>query len=131
MDAHLYVKAINVTHRIDRLSFGPNYPGLVNPLDKTMQLINDSTFYDCQSKMQDADLFKAFTNVHYYLDVVPTQYKDHHDRQLATYQFGVTSHTKAWAEEKDAKIPPGVWFKSDFFFKRHFTKLMLIDMLQI
>ena len=36
MDAiHAPHESINFTHRIDELSLGMRYPGLVNPLDKT------------------------------------------------------------------------------------------------
>jgi hypothetical protein len=31
--AHTPHEIINFTHRIDRLQFGLNYPGIVNPLD--------------------------------------------------------------------------------------------------
>jgi hypothetical protein len=41
---------MNFTHRIDRLQFGGNYPGLVNPLDHAIQITEECkvsciTFY--------------------------------------------------------------------------------------
>lgn len=32
---------MNFTHRIDRLQFGIDYPGLMNPLDKTYQVAHE------------------------------------------------------------------------------------------
>ena len=39
--AHVDHDAINFTHRIDRLSFGVDYPGLLNPLDYTMEFADN------------------------------------------------------------------------------------------
>ena len=35
--------ALNMSHTIDALSFGPEYPGVVNPLDGAVRIIEDET----------------------------------------------------------------------------------------
>ncbi|KAL8697608.1 MAG: hypothetical protein Q9201_007038, partial [Fulgogasparrea decipioides] len=57
MSAHLDHDAFNFSHIINELSFGPLYPTLLNPLDRTYATTNDH-FYKYQ----------------YYLSVVPTIY---------------------------------------------------------
>lgn len=54
---HLDHSAFNFSHQINELSFGPHYPNLLNPLDKTTD-ITDKNFHKFQ----------------YYLSVVPTIY---------------------------------------------------------
>ncbi|KAI8050959.1 hypothetical protein BDF22DRAFT_694173 [Syncephalis plumigaleata] len=41
---HVPHEAINFTHRIDRLSFGKEYPSLVNPLDNVVEISNGARF---------------------------------------------------------------------------------------
>lgn len=52
---HLDHSTFNFSHQINELSFGPHYPNLLNPLDKTSD-ITDKNFYKFQ----------------YYLSIVPT-----------------------------------------------------------
>lgn len=54
---HLDHTSFNFSHHINELSFGPHYPNLLNPLDKT----SDSTD-------------KNFYKFQYYLSIVPTIY---------------------------------------------------------
>lgn len=54
---HLDHSTFNFSHQINELSFGPHYPNLLNPLDKTTD-ISDKNFYKFQ----------------YYLSIVPTIY---------------------------------------------------------
>ncbi len=37
---HIDHQMMNFSHRIDRLSFGPLYPGIKNPLDHTFEIAN-------------------------------------------------------------------------------------------
>lgn len=62
---HTPHELINFTHRIDTLSFGRHYPGLINPLDKSLEF---STVH-----------FVAFR---YFLNIVPTIYVDHNRLSL-------------------------------------------------
>lgn len=40
----LFFFQFNVSHRIRHLSFGDEYPGIVNPLDETEQIADQSKF---------------------------------------------------------------------------------------
>ena len=44
MGAHTPHEVMNFSHRIDELSFGKRYPGLVNPLDRTYLAAKTSKF---------------------------------------------------------------------------------------
>ncbi|KKA24394.1 hypothetical protein T310_1579 [Rasamsonia emersonii CBS 393.64] len=57
MGAHLDHKTFNFSHMITELSFGPHYPSLMNPLDKTIAT-TDTHYYKYQ----------------YFLNIVPTIY---------------------------------------------------------
>ncbi|XP_074148607.1 endoplasmic reticulum-Golgi intermediate compartment protein 3 isoform X1 [Sminthopsis crassicaudata] len=68
---------INMTHYIRRLSFGEDYPGIVNPLD-------DTNITAPQASM----MFQ------YFVKVVPTVYMKVNGEVLRTNQFSVTRHEK-------------------------------------
>jgi hypothetical protein len=52
--AYAHIK-FNVTHIINRLSFGEDFPGIVNPLDGVVKVLDDDcmfdfcTLHDCHS----------------------------------------------------------------------------------
>ncbi|EXJ83199.1 hypothetical protein A1O1_06818 [Capronia coronata CBS 617.96] len=58
MQQHLDHGRFNFSHHINELSFGPHYPGLLNPLDKTSAVATN----------KDAH----FMRYQYYLSIVPT-----------------------------------------------------------
>ncbi|PQE25642.1 Copii-coated vesicle protein [Rutstroemia sp. NJR-2017a BBW] len=97
---HVDHNSFNFTHIISELSFGPYYPSLLNPLDRTISS-TDSNFHKFQ----------------YFLSVVPTLYSlspftfspSSSPTLLATNQYAVTSqdHTV------DARSIPGIFFKYD------------------
>ncbi|XP_068119766.1 endoplasmic reticulum-Golgi intermediate compartment protein 3 isoform X1 [Hyperolius riggenbachi] len=68
---------INMTHHIKHLSFGRDYPGLVNPLDGTRV-----------DAMQSSMMFQ------YFVKIVPTVYIKVDGEVLRTNQFSVTRHDK-------------------------------------
>ncbi|XP_056403689.1 endoplasmic reticulum-Golgi intermediate compartment protein 3 isoform X1 [Hyla sarda] len=68
---------INMTHHIKHLSFGRDYPGLVNPLDETSV-----------SAVQASMMFQ------YFVKIVPTIYVKVDGEVLRTNQFSVTRHEK-------------------------------------
>ncbi|XP_073166158.1 endoplasmic reticulum-Golgi intermediate compartment protein 3 isoform X3 [Lepidochelys kempii] len=68
---------INMTHYIKRLSFGRDYPGLVNPLDGT-----------------DITAQQASMMFQYFVKVVPTVYMKVDGEVVRTNQFSVTRHEK-------------------------------------
>lgn len=67
------------SHRINRLSFGKDFPGMVNPLDGTYK---DHARTGVQGMWQ------------YYVKVVPTTFTRSLGRTLQTNQFSVTEHFK-------------------------------------
>ena len=67
----------NMSHTINKLSFGVEYPGQVNPLDGA-RITQDGPHLMYQ----------------YFIKVVPTQYSDIRRRVVKTAQFSVTEHPK-------------------------------------
>ncbi|KAG3263153.1 endoplasmic reticulum-Golgi intermediate compartment protein 3 isoform X1 [Marmota marmota marmota] len=68
---------INMTHYIQHLSFGQDYPGIVNPLDHT-----------------NVTAPQASMMFQYFVKVVPTVYMKVDGEVLRTNQFSVTRHEK-------------------------------------
>ncbi|KAF6284324.1 endoplasmic reticulum-Golgi intermediate compartment protein 3 isoform X2 [Rhinolophus sinicus] len=68
---------INMTHYIRHLSFGEDYPGIVNPLDRT-----------------NVTAPQASMMFQYFVKVVPTVYMKLDGEVLRTNQFSVTRHEK-------------------------------------
>uniref|UniRef100_A0A663E215 Endoplasmic reticulum-Golgi intermediate compartment protein n=1 Tax=Aquila chrysaetos chrysaetos TaxID=223781 RepID=A0A663E215_AQUCH len=68
---------INMTHYIKHLSFGRDYPGIVNPLDGT-----------------DVAAQQASMMFQYFVKVVPTVYMKVDGEVVRTNQFSVTRHEK-------------------------------------
>nr|XP_015093347.1 endoplasmic reticulum-Golgi intermediate compartment protein 3 isoform X1 [Vicugna pacos] len=68
---------INMTHYIQHLSFGEDYPGIVNPLDRTNVIAPQASM-----------MFQ------YFVKVVPTVYMKVDGEVLRTNQFSVTRHEK-------------------------------------
>ncbi|KAM4622555.1 endoplasmic reticulum-Golgi intermediate compartment protein 3 [Discoglossus pictus] len=68
---------INMTHNIKQLSFGDEYPGLVNPLDGTSV-----------AAAQASMMFQ------YFVKIVPTVYVKVDGQVVRTNQFSVTRHEK-------------------------------------
>ncbi|XP_034270021.1 endoplasmic reticulum-Golgi intermediate compartment protein 3 isoform X3 [Pantherophis guttatus] len=68
---------INITHIIRHLSFGKDYPGLVNPLDGTIVTAHQASM-----------MFQ------YFVKVVPTVYMKVDGEMVRTNQFSVTRHEK-------------------------------------
>eukprot|EP00069_Balaena_mysticetus_P021392 bmy_00587T0 len=73
----LEVNKINMTHYIQHLSFGEDYPGIVNPLDHT-----------------NVTAPQASMMFQYFVKVVPTVYMKVDGEVLRTNQFSVTRHEK-------------------------------------
>ncbi|KAI1336803.1 endoplasmic reticulum vesicle transporter-domain-containing protein [Xylariaceae sp. FL0016] len=91
---HLDHNAFNFSHVISELSFGPYYPSLVNPLDRT---INPAEAH--------------FHKFQYYMSVVPTVYSvdGSTSRTIFTNQYAVTEQSK----EVNERMVPGLFFKYD------------------
>lgn len=92
--------AFNFSHIINELSFGPFYPTLLNPLDRTL-----------------ATTASHFFKYQYYLSVVPTIYTRSPGSSpdlassdtIFTNQYAVTSQSHLVGEQQI----PGIFFKFD------------------
>ncbi|KAI0546020.1 endoplasmic reticulum-golgi intermediate compartment protein 2 [Xylaria curta] len=93
---HLDHNAFNFSHVISELSFGPYYPSLVNPLDRTIN-IAEAHFHKFQ----------------YFMSVVPTIYTvaggSARTKTIFTNQYAVTEQSKQVGE----RMVPGLFFKYD------------------
>ena len=82
----------NMSHTIAKLSFGADFPGVVNPLDGvTREMEGNAGMYQ------------------YFLKVVPTNYQQMRGHGVATNQFSVTDHFKQ-VDAKAGQHLPGVFF---------------------
>jgi len=88
----------NLSHTITRLSFGNDYPGLINPLD-TVKKIED----------------KGTGMFQYFIKVVPTTYQSLDGGSINTNQFSVTEHYRLLSAkgETSGHGLPGVFFMYD------------------
>ncbi|KAJ6942143.1 endoplasmic reticulum-Golgi intermediate compartment protein 3-like isoform X2 [Populus alba x Populus x berolinensis] len=86
----------NISHRINRLAFGDNFPGVVNPL-AGIQLMHDTP-----NGVQQ-----------FFIKVVPTIYTDIRGRTVHSNQYSVTEHFKK-SELTPLDSLPGVYFFYDF-----------------
>lgn len=88
--------AFNFSHVINELSFGPFYPSLVNPLDRTVDVAPHN-----------------FHKFQYFMSVVPTVYSIGHahaaSRTIFTNQYAVTEQS----HEINERMVPGIFFKYD------------------
>ncbi|XP_038986731.1 endoplasmic reticulum-Golgi intermediate compartment protein 3-like isoform X1 [Phoenix dactylifera] len=85
----------NISHKINKLSFGKEFPGVVNPLDGA-QWTHQTPFGMYQ----------------YFIKVVPTIYTDIRGRKIYSNQFSVTEHFRD--ADVYPKPPSGVYFIYDF-----------------
>ncbi|KAH7677458.1 COPII vesicle protein [Dioscorea alata] len=85
----------NITHKINKLSFGDEFPGVVNPLDG-VEWTQPTT----------SGMYQ------YFIKVVPTIYTDVMGRKIHSNQFSVTEHFREG--NVYPRPPPGVYFIYDF-----------------
>lgn len=85
---------VNVSHMIHDLSFGPKYPGIHNPLDRTDRILRGTS-----------GTFK------YYIKIVPTEYRYISKEVLPTNQFSVTEYFSPMNEFD--RTWPAVYFLYD------------------
>ncbi|CAI9781775.1 unnamed protein product [Fraxinus pennsylvanica] len=91
----LQTESYNISHKINKLTFGDSIPGIVNPLDG-VQWVEETPNGAYQ----------------YFLKVVPTIYTDIRGRTIQSNQFSVTEHYKG-AEADHFRNIPGVFFFYD------------------
>lgn len=88
----------NMTHTVSSLSFGQQFPGIVNPLDGV-------------TKIQTAPVSRLYQ---YYIKVVPTRYQSlaAGAEIIRTNQYSVTEHDRELGHEAGHGLP-GVFFMYD------------------
>lgn len=91
----LQVTTYNISHKINKLSFGEDYPGIVHPLDGVQWA------HDKSSGMYE-----------YFIKVVPTIYTDKRGRKIHSNQYSVTEYFRD--DNTYPRPPPGVYFIYDF-----------------
>ncbi|KAK6156853.1 hypothetical protein DH2020_011101 [Rehmannia glutinosa] len=91
----LQTESYNISHKINKLSFGDSIPGIVNPLDgvQWVQEMPNGVYQ-------------------YFIKVVPTIYTNIRGHTIQSNQFSVTEHYKS-SEEDHFRSLPGVFFFYD------------------
>eukprot|EP00041_Stephanoeca_diplocostata_P007415 m.105350 g.105350 ORF g.105350 m.105350 type:complete len:395 (-) comp16868_c1_seq1:216-1400(-) len=84
----------NMSHIVKRLSFGNEYPGLVNPLDDHHEVVPEegSAMYQ------------------YFLKIVPTRYRKKNGQTISTNQYSVTRHQRKINQGFGDSGLPGAFF---------------------
>ncbi|OCF32949.1 endoplasmic reticulum-Golgi intermediate compartment protein 2 [Kwoniella heveanensis CBS 569] len=90
---HTDHKLMNLSHIVHEFSFGPFFPAISQPLDKSFEIAKN-----------------PFTIFQYFLRVVPTTYIDASRRKLVTSQYAVTDYSRSFEHGKGV---PGIFFKYD------------------
>uniref|UniRef100_A0A7S4L013 Endoplasmic reticulum vesicle transporter C-terminal domain-containing protein n=1 Tax=Paramoeba aestuarina TaxID=180227 RepID=A0A7S4L013_9EUKA len=102
---HGFSDSYNMSHKINRISFGEDFPGNINPLDGVLKISNDpfSTSYS------------------YFAKVVPTSYQSLDGNMIQTNQYSITENTrtvdrpnhKAPGQQQHTHVLPGAFFHYD------------------
>jgi hypothetical protein len=82
----------NITHTVNSLSFGDNFPGIASPLDGTSKTVEDT-----------------HAMYQYYIKVVPTRYKKFNGQVIQSNQYSVTEHKSHLAPGSGRGLP-GIYF---------------------
>ena len=85
----------NFSHRIDLLSFGVSYPGIINPLDGDLMTTPN-----------------AYHMFQYYIKIVPTNVETF-SLQMKTNQYSVTQRSRQIQHGRGSHGVPGIFFKYD------------------
>eukprot|EP00005_Dracoamoeba_jomungandri_P006454 CAMPEP_0174261658 /NCGR_PEP_ID=MMETSP0439-20130205/11738_1 /TAXON_ID=0 /ORGANISM="Stereomyxa ramosa, Strain Chinc5" /LENGTH=381 /DNA_ID=CAMNT_0015346171 /DNA_START=61 /DNA_END=1206 /DNA_ORIENTATION=- len=85
----------NISHIVHRISFGKDFPGIINPLDGVQKIVE-----------KDSGMFK------YFVKIVPTIYESLDGDVIKTNQFSVTEHFKPIQQVKEGGLP-GVFVMYD------------------
>nr|TKV96400.1 hypothetical protein SEVIR_9G426000v2 [Setaria viridis] len=95
---NLQPETYNISHKINKLSFGEEFPGVINPLDGVEWSQDNSN---------------GLTGMYqYFVKVVPTIYTDIRGRKIYSNQFSVTEHFREAIGYP--RPPPGVYFFYEF-----------------
>lgn len=88
-------KPVNFSHRIERLSFGPYIPSIINPLEG-----------EEKGDLTAKNLFQ------YYIKVVSTHVNSN-GQNMKSYQYSVTETSREIDHIKDSHGTPGIHFRYD------------------
>lgn len=92
-----FAKSFDLSHKITHLSFGQDYPGIVNPLDGS-----EKTWTKQGSPMYQ-----------YFVKIVPTTYRETNGQLINSNQFSVTEHERVLLPNSRGGLP-GLFFIYDF-----------------
>ncbi|KYQ90746.1 endoplasmic reticulum-golgi intermediate compartment protein 3 [Tieghemostelium lacteum] len=96
-DFQSFKGSFNMSHTINRLSFGNDYPGIKNPLDEVTK-----------TEMVGVGMFQ------YFVKIVPTMYEGLNGNSISTNQFSVTEHYVLLAKPgEEPTALPGLFFMYD------------------
>eukprot|EP00189_Rhodosorus_marinus_P010713 CAMPEP_0184740444 /NCGR_PEP_ID=MMETSP0315-20130426/3470_1 /TAXON_ID=101924 /ORGANISM="Rhodosorus marinus, Strain UTEX LB 2760" /LENGTH=368 /DNA_ID=CAMNT_0027210129 /DNA_START=192 /DNA_END=1298 /DNA_ORIENTATION=- len=90
--------SLNLSHRINRLSYGDSFPGQKNPLDETDKTLTD----DEPLGMHE-----------YFVKIVPTTYKKASGEAISSNQYSVTEYFRPGEATPSGTLLPGVYFFYD------------------
>ena len=93
----------NLAHTIKKLSFGNEFPGVINPLDGVTKVPPAPT---------DPNVKSQQSMYQYFIKVVPTEYHHMDGEEIKTNQFSVTEYYRDLGSS-DAHGLPGVFFIYD------------------
>lgn len=92
------ISDFNLTHTINHISFGKQFPGQLSPLDST----------DKVWKEKDSAIFQ------YYLKIVPTSYESINGNVIYSNQYSVTENQRSISGNSHRGGLPGIFFMYDF-----------------
>lgn len=92
---------VDYSHTIEKLTFGPEFPGLVHVLSGRKKTAHEEGTTE---------------RFNYDIHIIPTLYKEDGTDQIAGNQYSVTEHSKGMNVEKmeHETLPPGLYLKYDF-----------------
>ncbi|KAF0740063.1 hypothetical protein AaE_008769 [Aphanomyces astaci] len=104
----------NSSHVVHRLSFGPEIPNMVNPLENVHKTVEKNGRYlPSYLSFITRHLVLLVALYKYGLSIVPTQHTPLYGPPVQTYQYSVTEYTSEPSEEGALSFP-GVSFMYEF-----------------
>ena len=104
----------NFSHRIEKLSFGENHAGIIQPLEGDEKITDISIKYLSGSGHLIYNLTDLldFVNIQYFVEIVPTEIMGFTGLKT-TYQYSVKEHVRPIDHNKGSHGTPGIYFKYD------------------
>ena len=103
----------NFSHRIEKLSFGDNHAGIIQPLEGDEKITDISNDRSLQSRPSHSQTnYLDFVNIQYFIEIVPTEIMGFTGMKT-TYQYSVKEHVRPIDHDKGSHGTPGIYFKYD------------------